>query len=478
MAMTPENNQPQLDARTASENGSLPDERTASDGVLVRGLGGAAATAIIMGGMIGSGIFRAPSIVADHAGSEALSLAVWAVCGLVALSGGLCVAELGAMMPKTGGLYVYLREAFRSRFIAFSYGWAAFWLIWPVSMAAVAAVFATYLAVVVEAATGVTLGVAGQRTAAATCIVGLAVVNCIGVRPSGQLTTIVTSLKVVSLLAIVTLAALLTADVSATDAAAGSFAATAHFQPAAFGAAMITALFAYEGWTYAGYVAGEIRDPQRTLPRAVILGVLGVTALYLVVNVAYMSVLPFEQFRSSDRVAADVMNVLVGPAGGLAVSAAVMISTFGALHVLLLVAPRSAYALAQDKLFFEPLTRVHARRRTPMNAIAAQAALACAFVLSGRYDEIISLAAFPTYLYVLLTLVAVMVLRRTRPDAPRPYRAFGYPVTPVVCAAVVTGYLLTLLLEPTALMRTLLGLAIVATGVPFYLLRNQRRYRT
>jgi amino acid transporter len=472
--MTPENNQSQMDARTAPEHLSASDEDASSDGVLVRGLGGAAATAIIMGGMIGSGIFRAPSIVADHARSPGMSLLVWAVCGLVALSGGLCVAELGAMMPKTGGLYVYLREAFRSRFIAFSYGWAAFWLIWPVSMAAVAAVFATYLAVIVEAATGVALGVAGQRTAAATCIIGLAVVNCVGVRPSGHLTTIVTTLKVVSLLAIVALAGLLAADLSAPDAAGESSAAAAHFQPAAFGAAMITALFAYEGWTYAGYVAGEIRDPQRTLPRAVIVGVLGVTTLYLAVNFAYMSVLPFDEFRSSDRVAADVMNVLVGPAGGLAVSTAVMISTFGALHVLLLVAPRSAYALAQDKLFFESLTRVHARRRTPMNAIAAQAALACAFVLSGRYDEIISLAAFPTYLYVLLTLMAVVVLRRTRPDMPRPYRAFGYPVTPLVCAAVVTGYLVTLLIEPTALVRTLLGLAIIATGIPFYFLRNGR----
>ena len=137
--MTPENNQQQTDGRTAPEHVSVHDESATSDGVLERGLGGAAATAIIMGGMIGSGIFRAPSIVADHAGSPGMSLTVWAVCGLVALCGGLCVAELGAMMPKTGGLYVYLREAFRSRFIAFSYGWAAFWLIWPVSMAAVAA---------------------------------------------------------------------------------------------------------------------------------------------------------------------------------------------------------------------------------------------------------------------------------------------------------------------------------------------------
>src|SRR5688500_15308886 len=151
MAMTPENNQQQTDSRTAPEHVSAHDESATSDGMLERGLGGAAATAIIIGGMIGSGIFRAPSIVADHAGSPGMSLIVWGVCGLVALCGGLCVAELGAMMPKTGGLYVYLREAFRSRFIAFSYGWAAFWLIWPVSMAAVAAVFATYLAVIVEA---------------------------------------------------------------------------------------------------------------------------------------------------------------------------------------------------------------------------------------------------------------------------------------------------------------------------------------
>ncbi|HET9446972.1 MAG TPA: amino acid permease, partial [Steroidobacteraceae bacterium] len=243
------------------------NQHQADEGALERGLGGAAATAIIMGGMIGSGIFRAPSIVADHAGSPGMSLIVWGVCGLVALCGGLCVAELGAMMPKTGGLYVYLREAFRSRFIAFSYGWAAFWLIWPVSMAAVAAVFATYLAVIVEATTGVTLGVAGQRTAAAASIIGLAVVNCVGVRPSGHLNTIVTTLKAASLLAIVTLAAILGADRPASDATDVASATATSFSPAAFGAAMITALFAFEGWTYAGYVAGEIRDPQRTLPR-------------------------------------------------------------------------------------------------------------------------------------------------------------------------------------------------------------------
>ncbi|MGH8177636.1 MAG: APC family permease [Steroidobacter sp.] len=468
--MAPEQKQYETDTGAAHESASTGEERASGNGELARGLGGAAATAIIMGGMIGSGIFRAPSIVADHVGSPGMSLVVWIVCGFVALAGGLCVAELGAMMPKTGGLYVYLREAYPRRFVSFSYAWAAFWLIWPVSMAAVAAVFATYLAVIVEAATGVSLGVGGQRTAAAAGIVSLALVNCVGVRTSGQLTTIVTALKIASLAAIIALAALLGAGAAQTLPASAAISATsAGFHPAAFGAAMITALFAFEGWSYAGYVAGEIQQPQRTLPRAVIVGVLGVTTLYVAVNLAYMSVLPFEHFRSSDRVAADVMSALVGPAGGLAVSAAVMTSTFGALHVLLLVAPRSAYALAQDRLFFQSLTRVHPIRRTPTNAIAAQAVLASAFVLSGRYDEIISLAAFPTYLYFLLTIIAVFVLRRTRPDAVRPYRAFGYPVTPLVCAGVIAGYLVTLLIEPSALLRTVFGLLLIAAGIPFYL---------
>lgn len=461
-----------------SETNRGPVDGPEEEEGLIRGLGALEVTTIIIGGAIGSGIFRAPSIIAAEVGSPGMSLVVWVVCGLIGLAGGLCFAELGAMMPRTGGQYIYIREAFRRPWVSFLYGWSSFWLVWPVSIAAVANVFATYLSSVVHYMTQVTLNTGSQNLLAVACIGLLTVVNVLGVRAGGRVTNWFTYLKVAALGSLILLGlALSKGSMShfsplwgeAKPGGAGVFAF------GSFGAAMITGLFAYEGWSFSSYVAGETRNPRRNLPLSIIVGMLFVMAIYLLANMVYIYVLPFDQVQTSQWIAADVMEVLVGPVGALLISVGVMCSTFGGVNVQILVAPRIYYAMAKDGLFFKGLTRVHPKYRTPASSILWQGILSAAFALSGRYDQIISYGAFPSYAFSIVAVLAVVVLRFTQPDAPRPYKAWGYPVTPIVFTVVTTGYLITLLTNPQSLVETLVGIAITLAGIPFYLYWINRR---
>ena len=324
---------------------------------LVKGLGPLEVTTIIVGGTIGSGIFRAPNEIAQAVGSPGMSMVVWIVCGIIAICGGLCFAEMAAMMPRTGGGYVYLREAYGSKWVSFIYGWSAFWLVWPVSIAAVANVFATYLNEVVRYTTDYSLGSWEERLVAVSCVAILTAINYVGVRFGGQVTNIFTYLKVAALGALIVLGVTL-AENGTMD----------HFSPlwgsgpdsgfsfTAFGAAMITGLFAYEGWTFSSFVAGETRNPKRNLPLSIIAGMLFVMGIYLAANLVYIYVLPFEQFQASNAVASETMRVLIGDTGGLIISIGVMCSTFGGVNVQIMVAPRIFYALARDGLFFKSVS--------------------------------------------------------------------------------------------------------------------------
>ncbi|MBM3264050.1 MAG: amino acid permease [candidate division Zixibacteria bacterium] len=444
---------------------------TEQDEGLIRGLGPLEATTIIIGGTIGSGIFRAPSFIAAEVGSPGMSLTVWVVCGLIALCGGLCFAELGAMMPRTGGQYVYLREAYRKPYVAFMYGWSAFWIVWPVSIAAVANVFATYLASVVHTITDMTLDTGAQNLVAVSCIALLTMINCVGVRLGGRVTNWFTYLKVAALGGLILLGLSLTQGSMAHFTpfwGSGAPQNGGGFSIGAFGAAMITGLFAYEGWTFSSYVAGEMRNPHRSLPFSVIAGMFFVMAIYLLANVVYIYVLPFEQVQTSSWIAADVMNALVGPTGALLISIGVMCSTFGGVNVQILVAPRVFFAMARDGLFFQGLTKVHPKYRTPAHSILWQGILACVFALSGQYDQIIAYGSFPSYGFSILAILAVMVLRHTKPDADRPYRVWGYPLTPVIFILVTAGYMVTLLTNPLSFYETLIGLGLTLAGIPFY----------
>ncbi len=453
---------------------------------LVRGLGPLEATTIIVGGVIGSGIFQAPSAIASNVGSPGMSLLVWLVCGLLALCGGLCIAELGAMLPRTGGQYVYIREAYRRRWVTFIFGWSSFWIVWPVSIAAVANVFSAYLASVVNVVTadgtgtGIVMSEGARALFACACVVVLTAINVVGVRWGGRVTNLFTFIKVAALGGLILLG-LVMADQGSmahfTPLFGGGGAAVGGFALGAFGAAMVTGLFAYEGWTFSSYVAGEMRDPRRNIPLSIIAGIAFVILIYMAANFVYILVLPFEQVQTSPWIAADVMRVLLGDWGALFISVGVMCSTFGGVNVQILVAPRLFYALSRDGLFFEGLSRVHPRFRTPAVSILTQGILAALIALTPSYEQIISYGSFTNYAFSIIAIGSVIVLRFTRPDAKRPYRVWGYPVTPLLFLAVITGYLVSLLTNVEFIYNTLIGLAIVAAGFPFYFYWEKKNQR-
>ena len=449
----------------------------ARDEGLVRGLGPLEATTIIVGGVIGSGIFQAPSAIASNVGSPGMSLLVWLVCGILALCGGLCIAEMGAMLPRTGGQYVYIREAYRRRWLTFIFGWSSFWIVWPVSIAAVANVFSAYLASVMNvvtadgAAPGIVLSDGARALIACACVLVLTAINVIGVRWGGRVTNLFTFIKVAALGGLILLG-LVMADMGSmahfSPLFGGGGAAAGGFALGAFGAAMVTGLFAYEGWTFSSYVAGEMRNPSRNIPLSIIAGIVFVILIYLAANFVYMLVLPFEQVQTSPWIAADVMKVLLGDWGALFISVGVMCSTFGGVNVQILVAPRLFYAFSKDGLFFEGLSRVSPRFRTPAVSILTQGILSALIALTPSYEQIIAYGSFTSYTFSIIAIGSVIVLRFTRPDAKRPYRAWGYPVTPLLFLAVIAGYLVSLLTNMEFIYNTLIGLAIVAAGFPFY----------
>jgi APA family basic amino acid/polyamine antiporter len=426
---------------------------------LVRGLGRVEATTIIIGGVIGSGIFLAPSLVAANVGSPGWSLVVWVLAGILATAGGLCYAELAAAMPETGGTYQYLKRIFRSPLLAFLIGWMFFFVDGPGSLAAVATAFGTYAAVFFPT------GALGIKLIAAGALVALMIVNVIGLRTGGWVQNVLTALKILVLLAIVVLPLTTGHGSWAHFTAAGTEPAGGRL--AAVGAAIIPASFAYSGWTLTSYVAGEIKDPGRGIPRGIIIGMATVIVIYLAVNVAYQYVLPFERLAGSTVVASDAMAAVFGNRAGLFVAAAVMVSTLGALNAAVLTFPRMGYALARDGLFFRGLDRVHPRFRTPAAAIILQCLLACLYVASGSYERILGYFGFTDYLAYALVVLGVILLRRREPALERPYRVFAYPLTPILFLLLATGYLATTLVgRPT---ESLIGVGLTLTGLPFYL---------
>lgn len=434
------------------------------------------ATALVAGTVIGTGIFVSPSLVADQVGAPGLSLGVWALCGLLALCGGLCYAELAAAMPNTGGQYAYFRRAFGGELVSFLFGWAMFFVVLTGVQAAVATAFAIYAGQFLEQV--VQYGVWEQRLVAVACIAFLAVMNIVGVAIGGRIQILVTVLKVAALGALVaaglwlgggveapgTLAPLLPDDRSGA-AALG-----------AFGTAMIVSLFAYNGWWYSTYVAEEVRDPERNVPRSIFLGMGIVLVLYLLANVVYLQVLPFQVLQASERPAADVMVALLGTGGGSFIALAVIISAFGTVNAQMLSIPRIYFAMARDGLFFKWVRRVHPRFRTPAWAIAAQAVWASGFALSGTFRQIVTYTAFPNYFFLSLGVVALIVLRVREPDLDRPYRVFLYPITPLLFLAVFAWYLGNSVVYEFR--DTMVGIVLALSGLPFYYLFFRNRPRT
>jgi APA family basic amino acid/polyamine antiporter len=441
---------------------------------LQRVLGLWSAVSIVIGTVIGSGVFLVPSTMIAKVGSVKMLFAVWVVAGLLSLFGALTYAELAAALPEAGGEYVYLSAAY-GPFWGFLYGWTQFWVAKSGSIATLAAGFYTYLTAFVPAlgapvlVTPFHIGPGGSlleihygQLVAIGVILILAAVNYAGVRAGGNVQVLVTAVKLILIAGIIAIGIF---------SGAGDF---SHFSQhvvsvggvAGFFAAMVGALWAYDGWNNVSMVSSEIRQPERNLPRALIFGTAAVIVTYLLVNIAYFYVLSPGQVAASTRVAADMMSHLYGRAAAGAVTIAVLISIFAALNGSILSGSRVPYAMARDGLFFRTAAVVHPRFKTPGNSIVLLCLWSCIVVLSGWYDDLYNFVIFGSWILYLMTAVSVFVLRRKQPALPRPYRVIAYPVVPVLFSAVAA--LLLVSTFQTRPRESLMGLALMALGIPFY----------
>ncbi|HXV87380.1 MAG TPA: amino acid permease, partial [Gemmatimonadales bacterium] len=398
---------------------------------LPRRLGLASAVAVLVGTTIGSGIFRTPAVVADRVDLVALFVAGWILGGVLALAGALTYAELAAMFPRTGGIYVYIREAF-GHLPAFLFGWAELLVIRPAALGAIAIVAGEYFWRLLGVDGAVRPGsfpLSLAQATAAVFIVVVGVVNYRGVQVAAVVQNVSTVLKVGALLSLVALGLALEPRYALErEAVAG-----AALSPiAGFGLALVSIMWAYDGWADLSFVSGEVRDPQRNLPRALFLGTAGVILVYLAVNAVYLKLVPLARMPGSPLIAADVAYIILGGAGVAFVSAAVMVSAFGSLNGSMMVGPRIFYAMAEDRLFFPQLASVHPRFGTPGGAIILAGALGVAYVSLRNFAELADQFIIGIWPFYALGVAATFVLRRRRPDAERPYRTSGYPVVPLL----------------------------------------------
>jgi APA family basic amino acid/polyamine antiporter len=451
---------------------------------LVRGLGLTAATSVNIANMIGTGVFLKARVMTCNVGTPGMVIIVWVVAGLLALAGALTYAELTTMLPRAGGEYVFIREAYGRRW-GFLFGWTQFFIARTGSQAALAIGFAIFLNILTGGAlsgTYFTLHPFGfpipfghlQLVALATLAV-TTLINCGAVSLSGNISSVLTFIKIALVLAVgVGAFVFATGDwghfaQSNVGGACEGVSASARGGIAGFGAAMLGALWAYDGWNNVAPLAGEVKNPQKNLPRAFFLGMLVVGALYIFVNLAYYYVLtPTEiaNVSAASSVATEVASRFMGATAITLIAAALMMSSFGALHTSVLAGGRYPYAMSRDRLFFQSLARISPKTHVPVRALIAQGVWSGVLALSGSYDTLTDYAIFALWIFYGLTTASVFVFRRTMPEADRPYKTWGYPVIPIVFLVVTAALLFnTLWTAPT---QAFIGLALIALGLPVY----------
>lgn len=430
---------------------------------LARRLGLFDATMIVMGGIIGSGIFMNPYVVARQVHTAFLILGVWVFGGLLALIAAFIWAELAVWRPDVGGQYAYLREAFHPS-VAFLYGWVLLLVIQTGGMAAVAVTFARYFLEMAR------LPISDSVLAAVVLTV-LTLINCLGVRAGSTVQSIFMVLKIIAILTLVVAGLLLIAPNAVAPSATGVLDRPLSFDLlTAIGAAMVPVLFAYGGWQTATFVAGEIKEPARNLSRGLIFGVAGVIILYLAANIVYIRVLGTDGLAMATAPASQVMSRL-GPWGGRIIATGIAISTVGFLSQSMLTAPRVYFAMAQDGLFFKQVATVHPRTRAPIVAIVLQGVLAIVISFWGRYEQILNYVVSMDFIFFGLTACCIFVFRK-REGLPTTNRTPGHPFTTLLfiaaCWLVVIN---TIIRYPS---NTLIGVAILAAGVPAYIFWSKR----
>lgn len=427
---------------------------------LPRVLGLTSVVGILVGTVIGSGIFVAPNRIAELVGSPQLILAVWVVGGVLSFFGALAFAELGAAYPQAGGMYVYLREAY-GRFIAFLFGWTLFLVIDAGAIATLAVAFSSrYLPYFI------TLTPLASKLVALALISTLVVVNILGVRRGAALQNVLMFIKFAAI-ASVSLAvfALVRGNpVHFAEPPPGPITGTLIGN---FGAALVLVLWSYKGWEAVSFSTGEIRHPERNVPIGLLAGIAVAILLYLSTNLAYLYVFPASAIATSSRIAADTMNVAIGPLGATIIAAVILLSITGAANGIILTAPRVFFAMARDGVFFKRFADLHPTLLTPHMSIAATGAWAAVLSVTGTFEQLATYVIFGQWIFFGLTVGAVMVLRRTRPNLARPYRTWGYPLTPIVfILAALYISASTLITQP---LNAIAGLGIMLLGAPAYL---------
>ncbi|MEZ4586273.1 MAG: amino acid permease [Gemmatimonadales bacterium] len=440
---------------------SEPSER------LPRTVGLFGAVAIIVGSTIGSGIFRVPAVVADRLGAPGPILLAWVLGGALALFGALTIAELAAMFPRSGGIFVYLEEAF-GPLPAFLFGWSQLAVVRASALGGIATTFAEYLGYFTH------YGTMGVRYTAALTILIVAGVNYLGVRHASRVMNVATVAKYVAMVALVGLAFTM-GDGSVENFRASSEAAGQGVSFALVGAALVSVMWAYDGWADLSYMGAEIKDPGRNFPRSLVVGTASIVVVYLLLNAAYIYLVPVGEMGGEALIASTAAQriPILGSAGAGVVAAIVMLSCFGTLNGSMLTNPRIFFAMADRGLFFKGIARVSPRYETPSAAIWLAAALGCSYVLFNDFQQLADRFVLGIWPFYILAIVAVFVLRRKAADRPRPYRTWGYPVVPAVfliaATLMVVGALVT---DPV---NTGVTFGIIAIGIPVYVFTLGRK---
>jgi APA family basic amino acid/polyamine antiporter len=480
--------------------------REAANAELVKGLRLLDATTIVMGSMIGSGIFIVSADVARQVGSPTLLMLTWVISGLMTVAAAVTYGELAAMMPKAGGQYVYLREAFGPLF-GFLYGWTFFLVIQTGTHAAVAVAFGKFLGVLVPWVSAdnfllnlgsihvlgrtIALTLSSQQLVAIVAVVLLSIVNIFGLRTGAWVQNVFTTLKVGVLLGLIGLGLWWTSRPSvwaAEIAPAGQTTGWGFATLTGIAVALVGPLFSSDAWNNVTFTGAEVINPRRNMPLALLLGTTVVCTLYLACNWVYLRVLPFFgspqgigplergiQYAAEDRVATAAAQVMLGTAGSWLMAVAIMISTFGCLNGMILAGARVYYAMARDGLFFSAVARVNPKYHTPAVSLMVQALWAGLLTLTGTYSELLDYVVFAVVLFYVVTIAAVFRLRWTRPNAPRPYRAWGYPILPALYVG--SALFIEWALVTHKALRSVAGLLIVALGIPVYYLWRRRAAR-
>jgi APA family basic amino acid/polyamine antiporter len=458
---------------------------------LIRSLTLFSATAIVVGSMIGSGIFIAPSIMAGYVQSAGVVTLLWVVGGIFTLFGALSYGELAASIPKSGGQYVFLKEAY-SPLWGFLYGWTLFLVIQTGFIAAVAVAFAKYLGVFIPGLSEnvilfkIPLGAHAftfnsAQAVGIVSIIVLVIINCFGIKLGAAVQNIFTFLKVIAIVLLVLLGFAI---------GKGSF---SHFVPllkpvlpatlnislfAALAVALSKALFAYDAWNSVTFTAEEVKNPHRNLPLSLGLGTILVTLLYTSATAVYFYLVPAGQAASvpDNRIAAVAAQVIFGGIGLYFISAAILVSTFGCNNGLILSGPRVYYAMAKDRIFFKGLAAIHPKYKTPVNAIVFQGAWACILTLTGTFSDLLTYSAFASVLFNVMTVIGIYILRKKQPELPRPYKAFGYPVVPAIYILIAVAFVIFILQGD--LLNSLKGLVLIVIGIPVYFWFQSRKRKS